>query len=212
MAKLGPELARIFRITHIDNVPWILKHGLHCQNSSTKDPKFIPIGMAELIDKRKRRRVDMSPGGTLADYVPFYFTPFSIMMYHIKTGYGGVTKRPNGEIVILVSSLPKLKQVGVRFLFTDGHAYPIETDYYDDLKDLDKIDWPLLQSRNFRTDPEDPGKTTRYQAEALIHRHVPVSALIGIACYDEAARLKVSRAAGTTGVSVDVRALSHFYF
>ena len=49
MAKLGPEHAHIFRITHIDNVPWILKHGLHCQSSGTKDPNFVPIGLAGQI-------------------------------------------------------------------------------------------------------------------------------------------------------------------
>ena len=41
--------------------------------------------------------------GTLNDYVPFYFTPFSIMMYNIKTGYGGIKHVPNEKIAILVS-------------------------------------------------------------------------------------------------------------
>jgi len=108
MAELGPEKALIFRITHVQNVPWILEHGLHCQSSRIKDPNFVPIGMANLIEKRRTREVALAPGGVLADYVPFYFTPFSIMMYHIKTGYGAVTKRDNREIAVLVSSLHKL--------------------------------------------------------------------------------------------------------
>ena len=50
------------------------------------------------------------PGGTLSDYVPFYFTPFSIMMFNIKTGYGGITKRDNKDIIIFVSSIHKLRE------------------------------------------------------------------------------------------------------
>lgn len=30
---LNPEKALIWRIVHRDNMPWILKHGLHCGNS-----------------------------------------------------------------------------------------------------------------------------------------------------------------------------------
>lgn len=38
-----------FHITHIDNIPWILKNGLHCANSTTVDPSFRAIGNADLI-------------------------------------------------------------------------------------------------------------------------------------------------------------------
>jgi ssDNA thymidine ADP-ribosyltransferase, DarT len=99
---LNPGKALIFRITHVDNVPWILDNGLHCRSSAILDPNFINIGNLELIDKRQHRFVEIPPGGTLSDYIPFYFTPFSPMMLNIKTGWGGITKRLNQEIVILV--------------------------------------------------------------------------------------------------------------
>jgi len=44
------------------------------------------------------------------------------------------------------------------------------------------VDWPLLQKRDFRHDPEDPGRKERYQAEALVHRHLPIAGLLGIGC------------------------------
>jgi hypothetical protein len=188
MAKLGPETAHIFRITHVSNVPCILDHGLHCKNSPLADPNFVPIGMPDLIQKRTARGFPCGPGGTLGDYFPFYFTPRSVMILNIKTGYNEVVERPDSEIVILVSSLPKLQKIGTRFVFTTGHAYLQESDYFEDLSDLDRIDWDLLRSGDFRRDPEDPGKLSRYQAEALVHRHLPVSGLLGIACYDEAVR------------------------
>ncbi len=187
MSALNPEKALIFRITHIANVPWLLEHGLHCRNSREFDPDFRNIGNPDLIQRRDRRSVPIAPGGTLSDYVPFYFTPFSIMLYNIHTGYGGVPRVPNDDIVILVSSLRQVAELGLRFVFTNQHAYPVATQFFNRLEDLNRIDWPLLQARDFRHDPEDPGKKERYQAEALIHRHLPVTALLGIGCHSPAA-------------------------
>jgi hypothetical protein len=144
--NLNPEKALVFRVVHVANVPWILDHGgLHCRNSSEQDPNYVNIGNASLIDKRSRRAVPVPPGGTLSDYVPFYFTPFSIMMFNIKTGYGGITKRENREIVIFVSSIPRLRELGVPFVFTNQHAYAVDTDYYTDEKDLGVTHRPLSE-------------------------------------------------------------------
>jgi hypothetical protein len=168
--------------------------------------------MADLIEKRRTRRVEIQPGGTLADYVPFYFTPFSIMMYNIKTGYNGMIKRENNEIAVIVSSLPKLHQLSVPFLFTDGHAYAVETNYFNDLADLERVDWALLRSRSFSRDPEDPGRQARYQAEALVHRHVPVEALLGIGCFDEQVKSSIDGAADECGIKLRARVTRNFYF
>src|SRR5689334_1458537 len=120
---LRPDKAYIFRITHRDNLPWIVGNGLHCASSHVRDPAFVPIGNAELIGKRSTKAVPVAPGGTLSDYVPFYFTPRSPMLLNIKTGYNGIRQRRNDEIVILVTALPHLRKINVPFLFSDRHAY-----------------------------------------------------------------------------------------
>lgn len=66
--------------------------------------------------------VKVPPGGALNDYVPFYFTPFSVMMHNINTGWSGVTRHPKKDILILVSSLRRIQDLGLAFLFTDSHA------------------------------------------------------------------------------------------
>ncbi len=43
--SLNQEKALIFRITHRDNVPWIITNGMHCRNSGIHDPNFVSIGM-----------------------------------------------------------------------------------------------------------------------------------------------------------------------
>src|SRR5680860_1102219 len=112
-SDLNPQKALIFRIVHRETLRWILDNGLHCRNSDVIDPRYVGIGNPELIDKRSHRLVPCQPGGTLSDYIPFYFTPFSPMMLNIKTGYGGIQKRQNGEIVILVSSLHRLTEENI---------------------------------------------------------------------------------------------------
>lgn len=192
------EKALIFRIAHRDNIPWILDHGLHCKNSKVLDPNYVEIGNLELISKRDKHPVVPLPSGTLSDYIPFYFTPFSPMMYNIKRGWGGIRKRDNDEIVIMVSSLRTLHKRNIPFLFTDRHAYLVAAQFYSDLARLDQIDWDMLQRRDFRNDPDDPSKKERYQAEALVHKHLPVDALTGFACYSDQGAQDADRSFGRT--------------
>ncbi len=210
--SLNPQKALIWRIVHRDNLRWILDNGLYCGNSAEKAAGWVNIGNPELIDKRARHPVPLPPGGWLNDYVPFYFTPFSPMLRNIHTGWGGIQKRPNDEIVMLVSSLHHLAALGLPFLFTDSHAYYQWANYYSDLADLDRIDWPLLQRRDFRRDPEDPAKFERYQAEALVHRHLPVGGLIGIVCYTQALQQHIEQQVQARGLNLPVYARTGWYF
>ena len=184
MPPLDARNALIFRITHIDNVPWILDNGLHCRNSSTQDPNFVTIGNPDVIDKRARKSVPISPCGTLADYVPFYFTPYSVMAYNIHTGLN-ISQIPNADIVILCASLRNLIAHAIPLVFTDRHAYSATAEFYGAVADLHKIDWSILQHRDFKRDYRDPAKVERYQAEALIHEHLSIDLLAGIVCYDD---------------------------
>lgn len=180
---LTPQKAFIFRITHVANVPWILDHGVYCASSDVRDPDFRPIGDPDLIIKREGHPIPVPPRGTISDYVTFYFTPHSPMLLNIRTGFRGIEQVPMREIAILVSSLHTLREQGVPFLFTDRHAYLGAAQFSDDLAELSRIDWPILRARDFARSVDDLGKIERYQAEALIHRHVPVAALHGIACH-----------------------------
>jgi len=210
--NLNPTKALIWRIVHRDNLPWILENGLHCRNSARQDPHYVNIGNVELIDKRSHRVVPIGPGGTLSDYVPFYFTPFSPMMYNIKTGYAGIQRRDNSEIVILVSSLYRVRELNLPFLFTDRHAYPELAQYFDSLDDLGAIDWPLIQRRDFQRDPDDPVKVERYQAEALVHNQLPITALHGVVCYSDEVGKNIKKLAVARDLNLDVRTIREWYF
>jgi hypothetical protein len=210
---LTPERGLLFRITHVANLPWLLAHGMHCANGGGSDPDFVAIGNADLIDHRSRHVVPLPPGGTLADYVPFYLTPKSPMLYNIKTGYNGIVKRLNNDIVILVSSCSVLRDAEVRLLFTDRHAYARTATWSDDPGRLhDLIDWDILRRHDFARDDLYPDKMERYQAEALAHRRVPPHALLGVACASDAARAVVEPLIQAAGVDLQVFVRPGWYF
>ncbi|WP_093411748.1 type II toxin-antitoxin system toxin DNA ADP-ribosyl transferase DarT [Salipiger profundus] len=198
---LTPQKALIFRIVHKDNIGQVLQSGCHCRNAVAATAGYVEIGNQELIQRRTQRAVPCEPGGTLSDYVPFYFTPYTPMLLNIKTGYG-VPKKPLKDIVILVSSLHRLKKQRIPFVFSDRHAYLKTAKFSNDLKDLGRIIWHVLQARDFRRDDID--KFEKYQAEALVYRHVPISALLGVVCYDAAARDHVKQIARDHDVDVQI--------
>lgn len=209
--NLNPEKVLIWRIVHRDNLPWIWENGLHCGNSTVRSPTWINIGNEDLINKRATHPVPVPPGGALNDYVPFYFTPFSVMMYNIHTGRG-VTTRSNGEIVILVSSLHHLRERELAFVFTDKLAKVELANFYDDLADLDKIDWEILLRWDFQRDLNDPQKMERYQAEALVHCHCPIEGLQGVVCYTDNIKDSIEQQLADNGLSLDVHARRQWYF
>ncbi|NRB39211.1 MAG: DUF4433 domain-containing protein [Pseudomonadales bacterium] len=210
--NLNPEKALIWRIVHRENIGWILDNDLHSANSGVVASHYEVIGNRDLISRRLHRQVPVAPGGVLGDYVPFYFTPFSPMMYNIYTGRGEVTRRGNEEIVILVCSLRKINDLGIPFVFTDRHAYTPLAEFYNDVGDLHKVDWPLLQQRNFQRNSDDPVQIERYQAEALIHQHCPVKGLLGIVCYTDAVKLELEQEISQRGLNLDVHKLTQWYF
>jgi hypothetical protein len=210
--RLSAEKALIFRIVHRDNLPWVLRNGLHCRNSGISDPKFTTIGNPDIIDKRDGHSVPRAPGGTLSDYVPFYFTPASPMLLNIITGWRGLRQRDREEIVVLISSLHKLEELQIPYLFTDRHALLAMAEFYSNREDLSVIDWPRLRARDFKYDPEEPDKVDRYQAEALVYRGLPPIGLLGIACYSEQTAKAVAQQAEDAAVGARVVVRSEWFY
>lgn len=209
---LSPERALIFRITHVDNLPWALEHGLCCQSSQLRDANFTPIGHEELIGKRVTRAVPVGPGGTLADYVPFYFTPWSPMLMNIVTGRN-VRQRRQEEIAFVVTSLPRLEEAGVRYVVSDRHAYLLAADFEAGRGRLGTmVPWDRLRARDFHRDPDDPEPFDRYQAEALVHDHLPTEAILGLACYTSTVKSNLDATLVDLGVELPTAVRPDWYF
>lgn len=210
--SINARKALIFRITHRDNLPWLLANGIYCRSAAEQDPRFVTIGNRELIGRRATREVPMPPGGTLSDYIPFYFTPASPMLLNIVTGRG-VPIQSKQDILVLVCSLPRMQEMGRPFVFTDRHAYLPLARFSNRLEDLAEfVPWQLLQAQDFRRDPEDPEKTERYQAEALVHHRLPASALLGIGTYTDEVRVAVEAQVAAHQLSLKVVTRPKWFF
>ena len=209
---LNAQRALVFRITHKSNLPWIMGNGLRSANSAIRDGNFIQIGNPDLIERRRGRLMPPPLGGQLSDYVPFYFTPFSPMMFNIKTGWNGLRQRRNDEIVILVSSVHRWAALDLPFVFSDRHAYLMAARFSSDAADLDRIPWDLLRERDFKRDPEDPGKIERYEAEALVKDHVPVGALLGVACFNQVVAAEIGAIVNAAAAELRVLVRPGWYF
>lgn len=212
VSELTPEKALIFRVTHVDNVAWILDHGLHCRTSALQDPNFVSIGNPDLIQERQRQRVPIAPGGTLDDYIPFYFTPCSMMLYNLRTGWNNMTRRTPDELVFFVASLRSLQARGVPFVFTDRHAFMRLARFSASLNDLECLAWTHWQQQDFRRDPNDPEKTERYQAETLTHRYLAVESIDAIVCGDDDATTRVTELVNERGSRIEVHCRRHWFF
>lgn len=186
----------IYHITHLSNLPSILKaDGLWC-DSSRKEQGFPIVGIAHqnIKDRRAGRKVPVAAGGTLANYVPFYFGPRSPMLYAIHTG--AVEGYTGGQeaILHLVSSIKRAANLGVPYCYTDGHADMDMTDFSEDIGQLkDLVDLELMESRYWFDNAQHPDRKRRRQAEFLVHESFPWTSIKQIGVHNTDVEKQVAK-------------------
>jgi hypothetical protein len=150
-----------------------------CEPNSVQN---VSIAHRHIKSRRAAWRVTVAQGGTLADYVPFYYAPRSPMLYAIHTRYVDGYEGDQDEIVHLVLAAETVAQQD-RFLITDGHACTPLSSQHADLAALDEvITWPIMRARYWSDNDEEGDRTRRRQAEFLVWSSVPFDAvrLIGV--------------------------------
>jgi hypothetical protein len=163
----------IYHITHVDNLQRIVAEGgLHCDRSAQR-LKSVNIAHIHIKERRLNRAVPLGPGGTVGDYVPFYFAPRSPMLYVISRG--GVEGYADGQhpIVYLCSSTENVDRAGLQWVFTEGHADMVYTDFFEDFRHLDKVDWNLMKAKYWNDTDDDPDRKRKRQAEFLVYQFFP---------------------------------------
>lgn len=182
-----PDPTWVMRFTHIENLRTILTRGaMHAPNNMPQDG--LPMRLthdATVQAARAERPIVKGPGGTIHDYVPFYFGPWSPMMLNLKSGrVAGYTdgQRP---LIYLVSTAQQIAEGGIRFVYTDGQALSRISEQFDDLGDLHRLDWELVGAKYWSNTSADPDKQRRKQAEFLVHGACPWEMVRMIAVFDE---------------------------
>ena len=169
-------MTEIYHITHIRNLPNIIRDGgLWCDHIvSDRNLAHVSIAHQHIKDRRSAKQVPCSAGGTLANYVPFYFAPRSPMLYAISRGYVQGYNDGQGPILHLVSSIEAVQRNNLPFAFTDGHAEMDISRFFVNLEDLDQIDWRIMEETIWRDTLQDGDRKRRRQAEFLVHHFFPL--------------------------------------
>lgn len=183
---INKNRAYCYRISHIDNLEYILKNGLCTKLHPKASHSYTSIGNPDIIGTRDEEPVRIHGYGRIGEYVPFYFTPRSIMLFNIVTGHRAplIPRVSKDKIVILRAKIEKLSTLG-QFFFTDGQANASSTRHYNDLHYLNRIDWEIIQQSKFDAPENDRSRPRRYQAEFLVKNYIPIQALDSIIVYND---------------------------
>ncbi|WKN46226.1 type II toxin-antitoxin system toxin DNA ADP-ribosyl transferase DarT [Tunicatimonas pelagia] len=205
----------VYRIIPINNLEKDITNGLFSKNSAPIDENRVVIGNSEIINERDNRTVRCFPETVVNDYVPFYFSVRTPMLYNIITGYGVPTK-PQEDIIYLCCKLQDLANGNFQWCFTDGNAAKIITKFYDAIDQLDELDWKSINTEDFRTDNSDGNEDRIRQkhSEFLILNHVPASKIKAVVVLNSNAEKRVKAILDTCQVSLNVyiNPKKKFYF
>ena len=202
----------VTHFTHVAHLATVIEQGL-LSDAAAHDAGVLAVEVGDLgiKDRRRSREMPVPPGGTVADYVPFYFAPRSPMMFSISKGnvpsYQGSTAR----LIYLVTSLEHLHGTGHEVVLSDRNAVYAYADFrvFDpaDLIDDDFIDWDLMRQRDWYNTDAEPQRKERRMAEALVHERVAWEAITQIGTQSEivAAEVRAILAAARSSIPVYVR-------
>ena len=203
----------VYRIILFQNLEDDLINGLFCKNKAPANANRAMIGNTEIIIERDKRDVPCFPGTCVNDYVPFYFSTRTPMLLNIKTGKG-VPKRPQSEIVYLCFKFTDLATDKFQWCFTNGNAAKRISKFYNDVDDLDQIDWKSIKSTDFAANNADgdEDRVRKKHAEFLVKDRVPIKKLSHIAVLDSTVKAQIETILFKNKLNVKVVVEPKFYF
>lgn len=209
-----PVPTPVVHFTHIRHVATVARHGLLSDNAAVAEGLLsVEVGNRDIKRRRRERPVTVSPGGTVADYVPFYFAPRSPMMFAIDKGRVPEYVEGIDPFIYLVTDVERLTALGLPVVFTDRNAVLDIARFSNAIEDLDDlVDWPLMKLKYWRATIEEPDRVERRMAECLVHERVPWEAFTELVVRSERRRDEVLAALGPLDVPIRVRVAPDWYF
>lgn len=188
-----PQPTWLYRLVHVDCLSTLLTRGaLHSPNHKPDDDlPYTTIHNVQVQANRHLKVVPCGPGGTVHDYLPFYFGPLSVMLLNLKTGRVADYNEGQAPLVYLLTTAQDVAAAQRPFVFSDGHGLARFTSWYDDLAALPAVDWSIVGARYWSDTAEDNDRKRRKQAEFLVHERLDWSTLRGIAVLGDATKTRV---------------------
>ena len=199
----------IFRMTHIENIPHIIKNGITHKESPNSNVNYKSIGDNSLISTRDDFM--MPNGNLLGQYIPFYFGYRTPMLYVMQNGYNGVVSTEPKNIIYCISSAQKIIETGMNYVYTDGHATDGFSNYYspeDILNIEEQVDFIATKSV-FWKDENDLDLKRRKEAEFLLKEDLGYDNILGFATFDNNSKEKLIKF-GVSDKKITVK--PNFYF
>jgi hypothetical protein len=220
-----PDPTPIFHITAIENLTSIARTGELLCKAKLAD-RTIPtadIAYQHIQGRRALRSIPISPGGTLHNYVPFYFAPRSPMLFTINQGNVPGCDYRQDDIVHLVSTAQEIWRQGKRFVFSDIHAALDYARFFDDLHDLGEIEWQIffeeprrdgycIYWQNRYTPAHHMRRKETRQAEFLVHAEVPLAAITTLGVRTPACEAGIRTMLAGTGWNPSIRVVPGWYY
>lgn len=207
-----PKIVHGYRILHYKNLPFILKNGIYCPSSDTKDANYINIGKKDIINKRENKPVIVQPYGRIHEYVSFYFGPKSPMLYSIYKGNSDTTCL-QADVVYIVTSIPLIVEKELSFIFTTGQAIMQLSTQHNNPEELSKIDWDVINAKYwFDRPPEFGDRVRKRMAELLIHEYLPINCVLEIGVMNKKMLNIVEKIVSAQDLDIKVKELPHWYY
>ena len=211
-----PAAPRIYHITHVDNLPRIIKAGGLWSDAEmgSRGGPAATIGMSTIKQRRLTLPVRCHPGDIVGQYVPFYFCPRSVMLYLLHRGNHPEVSYRGGQDPILHLGADLREVVawaegqGIRWAFTLSNAGANYTEFRSGLGQLGEVDWDAVANGDFRDSSVKEGK----QAEFLMHGFFPWDLVRCIGVSHTAMQTKVMGALATAAHCPAVQVRREWYF
>ncbi len=191
MAKKA-EIRSLFYITHVENLPSILRHGVlsHAQVEAKNIP-YKPIYDSGIVNSRKEKSTPI--GRSLWDYANVFLQPRNPMMYRV------VHEKGRKNLAVVAVRADVLNGVGV--LMTDGNAASGPTQFYQVSEGLKVIEkhWSVIQAEYWR--PDD-GSKRRIMAECLVPDIIQAEHIYSIYVSDQDTKKRAEELIGSSKVHV----------
>ena len=203
-----PSAVLLYHLTHVDALGGIVAGGaLPCEAAQIADGEQVPATDGR-NERRLRRAVPCHPGDLVGDYVSFSFCPrpVALSVAHRRSSAGQT------PLVHLVMSLHDVAawctHQGVRWAFSTANAGASYAEFFDDMDELDRLDWEAIASNDLRR----PAVKEAKQAEFLVHGHVPWDLVRGVGVMDGAIHQQVETLVASRPESPVVLAQRDWYF
>lgn len=205
----------LYRIVHIDNLEFILcNNRLTTYSHAYSDSNYVGIGEGELINLRTNHTIVTTNSGNSycpsCDFLPFYFSPRSVMLYRIKTGWN-VPKIEQEKIIYFVYKLSDIIEHS-NFLFTDGHGYAKITQWFDDIAFLNQIDASDIKRSDWNNTEADADRQRRKQAEFWIENEIVLNLTTGIGVYNENALHLAQELCAKHKRQIEIKVKPEYYY